>query len=37
MTGEFLKPIIKFDIALPDNLLALWPDVDTKLVADADR
>ncbi len=32
MTGELLKPIIKFDIALPDNLLALWPDVDTKLV-----
>jgi translocation and assembly module TamB len=32
MTGELLKPIIKFDIALPDNLLAYWPDVDTKLV-----
>ena len=32
MTGELLKPIIKFDIALPDNLVALWPDVDTKLV-----
>jgi TamB, inner membrane protein subunit of TAM complex len=32
MTGELLKPIIKFDIALPDNLLALWPEVDTKLV-----
>ncbi len=32
MTGELLKPIIKFDIALPDNLLSLWPDVDTKLV-----
>jgi hypothetical protein len=31
MTGV-LKPIIKFDISLPDNLLALWPDVDTKLV-----
>ncbi len=31
MTGELLKPIIKFDIALPENLLALWPDVDTKL------
>jgi translocation and assembly module TamB len=33
MTGELMKPIIKFDIALPDNLLSLWPDVDTKLVA----
>lgn len=32
MTGELLKPIIKFDIALPDNLLSLWPEVDTKLV-----
>jgi hypothetical protein len=32
MTGELLKPIIKFDITLPDNLLSLWPDVDTKLV-----
>jgi hypothetical protein len=32
MTGELLKPIIKFDIALPDNLLALWPEVDMKLV-----
>ncbi len=31
MTGELLKPIIKFDIALPDNLLSLWPDVDTRL------
>jgi TamB, inner membrane protein subunit of TAM complex len=32
MTGELLKPIIKFDIALPENLLSLWPEVDTKLV-----
>ena len=32
MTGELLKPIIKFDIALPDNLLSLWPEVSTKLV-----
>jgi TamB, inner membrane protein subunit of TAM complex len=32
MTGELLKPIIKFDIALPDNLLSLWPDVELKLV-----
>ncbi len=31
MTGELLKPIIKFDIALPDYLLATWPEVDTKL------
>jgi hypothetical protein len=31
MTGELLKPVIKFDIGLPDNLLALWPDVDLKL------
>ncbi|HET7000394.1 MAG TPA: translocation/assembly module TamB domain-containing protein, partial [Puia sp.] len=31
MTGELLRPIIKFDIALPDNLLALWPEVDLKL------
>jgi translocation and assembly module TamB len=32
MTGELLKPIIKFDITLPENLLSLWPEVDTKLV-----
>ncbi|HEY4966378.1 MAG TPA: translocation/assembly module TamB domain-containing protein, partial [Puia sp.] len=31
MTGELLKPIIKFDIILPDNLLALWPEVETRL------
>jgi TamB, inner membrane protein subunit of TAM complex len=31
MTGELLKPIVKFDISLPENLLALWPEVDTKL------
>jgi hypothetical protein len=31
MTGELLKPVIKFDIALPDNLLSLWPEVDLKL------
>jgi TamB, inner membrane protein subunit of TAM complex len=31
MTGELLKPIIKFDITLPDYLLASWPEVDTKL------
>ena len=32
ITGELLKPSIKFDISLPDNLLALWPDVETRLV-----
>jgi hypothetical protein len=32
MTGELLKPNIKFEITLPENLLALWPDVDTKLM-----
>ena len=32
MTGELLKPTIKFDISLPENLLALWPEVDTRLV-----
>jgi TamB, inner membrane protein subunit of TAM complex len=31
MTGELLKPVISFDIALPNDLLALWPDVDLKL------
>ena len=31
MTGQLLEPKIKFDIALPDELLALWPDVDLKL------
>jgi hypothetical protein len=31
MTGELLKPTIKFDISLPDNLLALWPEVETRL------
>ena len=31
MTGELLKPIIKFDINLPENLLALWPEVETRL------
>ena len=31
MTGELLKPVIKFDITLPANVLALWPDVDAKL------
>ena len=31
MTGELLKPVIKFDITLPDYLLPAWPEVDTKL------
>ena len=31
MEGELLKPKISFDISLPDNVLALWPDVDLKL------
>ncbi|HEY4155026.1 MAG TPA: translocation/assembly module TamB domain-containing protein, partial [Puia sp.] len=31
MTGKLLEPQIKFDIALPENLLALWPEVDLKL------
>ncbi len=31
MTGELLKPTITFDITLPQQELAAWPDVDTKL------
>ncbi|MBN9384376.1 MAG: translocation/assembly module TamB [Chitinophagaceae bacterium] len=31
MEGELLKPKITFDISLPPNILALWPDVDQKL------
>ncbi|HWK07578.1 MAG TPA: translocation/assembly module TamB domain-containing protein [Puia sp.] len=31
MEGELLKPKITFDISLPQDLLSLWPDVDTKL------
>ncbi len=31
MTGELLKPIITFDVTLPTDVLALWPDVDLKL------
>jgi hypothetical protein len=31
MEGEIMKPIITFDITLPDNVLTIWPDVDTKL------
>ncbi|GGA98994.1 translocation/assembly module TamB domain-containing protein [Puia dinghuensis] len=31
MGGELLRPDINFDISLPANLLALWPDVDQRL------
>ena len=31
MTGEMLKPTISFDITLPEQTLARWPDVDAKL------
>ncbi|TKK68078.1 translocation/assembly module TamB [Ilyomonas limi] len=31
MTGELLKPIITFDITLPEEELTRWPEVDTKL------
>ncbi|HTI10756.1 MAG TPA: translocation/assembly module TamB domain-containing protein [Puia sp.] len=31
MEGELLKPVITFDITLPQELLSLWPDVDQKL------
>jgi translocation and assembly module TamB len=31
MEGELLKPKITFNISLPQELLSLWPDVDTKL------
>ena len=31
MTGELLKPIIKFDITLPDREATEWSDVETKL------
>ena len=31
MEGELLKPKITFDVTLPTNTLALWPDVDQKL------
>jgi translocation-and-assembly-module (TAM) inner membrane subunit TamB-like protein len=31
MTGELLKPIISFDITLPDRQATEWSDVDTKL------
>ena len=31
MTGKLLQPQISFDINLPQNQLALWPEVDLKL------
>jgi hypothetical protein len=31
MEGDLMKPKITFDISLPANILALWPDVDTRL------
>jgi hypothetical protein len=31
MTGKLLQPLIAFEIALPEDLLAQWPDVDLKL------
>ncbi|PWT72902.1 MAG: hypothetical protein C5B59_14695 [Bacteroidetes bacterium] len=31
MTGELLRPVIKFDITLPPELLSVWPEVDHKL------
>ncbi|MBS1597740.1 MAG: translocation/assembly module TamB [Bacteroidetes bacterium] len=31
MSGELLKPVIKFDITLPADQLTLWPEVETKL------
>ena len=31
MTGELLKPVITFDITLPERQATEWSDVDTKL------
>ncbi|MEP6512493.1 MAG: translocation/assembly module TamB domain-containing protein, partial [Parafilimonas sp.] len=31
MQGELLKPLITFDINLPESELSQWPEVDTKL------
>lgn len=31
MEGELLKPIITFDVSLPEDELSEWPDVDAKL------
>lgn len=31
MTGELLKPVISFDITLPERQATEWSDVDTKL------
>ncbi len=32
MTGELVKTHYQIRYRIPDNLLSLWPDVDTKLV-----
>jgi len=31
MTGELLKPVITFDITLPERQATEWSDVSTKL------
>jgi len=31
LEGDLLKPVITFDITLPQDLLSQWPDVDLKL------
>ena len=31
MTGELMKPIVSFDITLPQDVLSQWPEVDTRL------
>jgi hypothetical protein len=31
MTGELMKPIVSFDITLPQDVLSQWPEVDAKL------
>lgn len=31
MKGELLKPIVSFDIVLPEDELSQWPEVDAKL------
>lgn len=31
MTGELMKPIVAFDITLPESVLNQWPEVDARL------
>lgn len=31
MTGELMKPIVTFDITLPQNVSSQWPEVDARL------